>query len=116
MSAVSRSLRAMADRSRISSASDYDLPRYPHYEATMRRRAGLLAILLTAAVGCSSTPPTTPTPTPTPVPTGPCGTASGPAVVHHVIWIWMENRDYAEVIGSGAAPYENQLAAQCGLA
>jgi phospholipase C len=28
----------------------------------------------------------------------------------------MENRDYAEVIGSAAAPFENQLAAQCGAA
>jgi phospholipase C len=36
--------------------------------------------------------------------------------MHHVVWIWMENRDYAEVIGSSAAPYENQLASQCGLA
>ena len=86
----------------------------------MTRRAGLFAILLTAAMGCGSKPPAgptpTPTPTPTPVPAGPCGTAAGPAVVHHVVWIWMENRDYSEVIGSGAAPYENQLASQCGLA
>jgi phosphatidylinositol-3-phosphatase len=37
-------------------------------------------------------------------------------MLQHVVWIWMENRDYAEVIGSGAAPYENQLAAQCGVA
>jgi len=36
--------------------------------------------------------------------------------VQHVIWIWMENKPYDGIIGSAAAPYENELAAQCGLA
>src|SRR5439155_7991149 len=34
----------------------------------------------------------------------------------HVIWIWMENHSYHQVIGSGAALYENSLAHQCGSA
>ena len=36
--------------------------------------------------------------------------------IDHVIWIWMENKPYDAVIGSPSAPYENQLAAACGLA
>ena len=49
--------------------------------------------------------------------TGPCGTAAGPPRrIDHVIWIWMENKPYDAVIGSPSAPYENQLAAACGLA
>jgi phospholipase C len=47
---------------------------------------------------------------------GPCGTATTPAAVRHVIWIWMENHGYDQVIGSSAAPFETRLAAQCGLA
>ncbi|MEO6206531.1 MAG: alkaline phosphatase family protein, partial [Candidatus Limnocylindrales bacterium] len=38
------------------------------------------------------------------------------APVQHVIWIWMENHGYNQVIGSSAAPFENLLAARCGLA
>jgi chitodextrinase len=48
---------------------------------------------------------------------GPCGTATTPpATYQHVIWIWMENKAYGEIIGSSSAPYENSLANQCGLA
>ncbi len=45
----------------------------------------------------------------------PCG-VPGPSHYTHVVWIWMENKEYGSVIGSSAAPYENALAAQCGLA
>ena len=48
--------------------------------------------------------------------TGPCTGAAVPARWDHVIWIWMENHSYGEVIGSSAAPYENSLARACGLA
>jgi phospholipase C len=34
----------------------------------------------------------------------------------HVIWIWMENKNYSSIIGSGEAPYINSLASSCGLA
>jgi hypothetical protein len=47
--------------------------------------------------------------------TGPCGNGA-PHGVEHVIWIWMENKAYDDVIGSSSAPFENQLAAECGLA
>ena len=50
-------------------------------------------------------------------PNVPCGTVdTPPRRVDHVIWIWMENKSYDEVIGSSSAPYENRLAAACGLA
>jgi hypothetical protein len=46
-----------------------------------------------------------------------CGTASTPpATYDHVIWIFMENQGFNQVIGSSSAPYENQLANACGLA
>jgi phospholipase C len=32
------------------------------------------------------------------------------------MWILMENHDYSSIIGSSNAPYENQIANQCGLA
>ena len=41
---------------------------------------------------------------------------SRPATYRHVIWIWMENHRYDEIIGSNEAPFTNQLAAACGLA
>ena len=48
---------------------------------------------------------------------GPAGrVATPPRSVDHVIWIWMENKPYDAVIGSPSAPFENQLAAACGLA
>ena len=45
-----------------------------------------------------------------------CGTARPPRTWAHVIWIWMENRSYDNVVGNRSAPYRNRLAAQCGLA
>jgi phosphatidylinositol-3-phosphatase len=48
---------------------------------------------------------------------GPCGmTSAARATWQHVVWIVMENHSYSQVIGSPSAPYENALAAQCGLA
>src|ERR1700759_4126754 len=48
--------------------------------------------------------------------TTPCGNAGTPGAVHHVIWIWMENESYSTVLGNTkAAPYQNQLASQCGV-
>jgi len=48
-------------------------------------------------------------------PAHPCGVS---ATTHytHVMWIWMENKPFGSVIGSGSAPYENALAKDCGLA
>jgi phospholipase C len=33
-----------------------------------------------------------------------------------VLWIFMENKSYADIVGSSAAPFENALAKACGLA
>jgi phospholipase C len=48
--------------------------------------------------------------------TGPCGTAATPPTYQHVIWIWMENHSFGDIIGSAQAPYINSVAAECGLA
>jgi len=34
----------------------------------------------------------------------------------HVVWIWMENHNYDQIIGSSSAPYLNSIATQCGVA
>ena len=46
----------------------------------------------------------------------PCGTASKPGTIKHVIWIWLENHSYNAILGSSQAPYFNTLAKDCGLA
>jgi hypothetical protein len=47
----------------------------------------------------------------------PCGgSATPPTVYDHVIWIVMENKTYANVIGSSQAPYETSLGQQCATA
>ena len=33
-----------------------------------------------------------------------------------MIWIWLENHSYRQIIGSSSAPYINSLARACGLA
>ncbi len=51
--------------------------------------------------------------------TAPCGTVStpSPSGYQHVIWIWMENHSYGDIIGNAVqAPYINSLASECGLA
>src|SRR6185436_4591963 len=58
----------------------------------------------------------TASPTATPVPAV-CGAfTTPPATFAHVIWIWMENHSYAEVIGNPDAPYINEIAESCGVA
>jgi phospholipase C len=47
---------------------------------------------------------------------GPCGTVSTAPTYKHVIWIWMENHSYTQIIGSSSAPYINSVAGECGLA
>jgi phospholipase C len=49
--------------------------------------------------------------------TGPCGRVAVPPTYRHVVWIWMENHSYGDIIGNKAqAPYLNALASECGLA
>jgi hypothetical protein len=58
-----------------------------------------------------------PPPPPPPPQTGDCGTKTGPPATYaHVVWIWMENHSYSQIIGSLSAPYINSLASGCGLA
>src|SRR5437016_2836591 len=39
-----------------------------------------------------------------------CGSGAAPPVLYdHVVWIWMENKSYGEVIGNPVAPYETTL-------
>ncbi|TMM18919.1 MAG: hypothetical protein E6F96_04430 [Actinobacteria bacterium] len=73
----------------------------------------LLAVLLAASVmGLGGQPPLTRASA-----NRPCGRLALSATRYsHVIWIWMENHSYGEIIGSAEAPYINSLAAQCGLA
>ena len=48
---------------------------------------------------------------------GPCGTAArAPERWDHVVWIVLENKSYAQIIGSANAPYINTLARRCGSA
>jgi hypothetical protein len=48
---------------------------------------------------------------------GPCGTMTSAPTYSHVIWIWMENHSYGDIIGNTSqAPYINSLASECGLA
>ena len=47
----------------------------------------------------------------------PCGRiAPDSSAYGHVIWIWMENKSYDQIIGSSSAPFQSSLAARCGLA
>src|SRR5215469_7327851 len=55
--------------------------------------------------------------TPAAAAAGPCGTVTTPPAYTHVIWIWMENHSFSDIIGNTAqAPYINSLASDCGLA
>jgi hypothetical protein len=48
-----------------------------------------------------------------------CGTrhASPPRIYRHMVWIWLENKSYGQVVENGSAPYINHtLIPECGLA
>src|SRR5439155_1022768 len=38
---------------------------------------------------------------------------SHPSRYHHVLWIWMENHSFGQIVGSSAAPYINSVIADC---
>jgi len=78
--------------------------------------AGCAVAALLTACGGQGTTTSSSAPTTTAV-HAPCGHASpGRASYSHVIWIWMENQSYEEIVGSPSAPYLNELARACGLA
>lgn len=76
------------------------------------------AFLTIAACTSPGSPGTGPgASTPQPIETGICGTVTRPPVYRHVIWIWMENHSYGQIIGnSSQAPYLASLARACGVA
>jgi len=48
---------------------------------------------------------------------GPCGTSRHrPRRWEHVVWIWMENHSYDQIIDSASAAFINSVASQCGSA
>lgn len=79
-----------------------------------------------AAPSASAGPPTgtpatgTPAPdhgqSPATVASHPCGWLAAAPRYRHVIWIWLENKSYRQIIGSTRAPYLNSLARECGVA
>lgn len=85
------------------------------------RWLGGVSIVAVGAAACGGTPraghPTATAPTTAAPAGGPCGgIGAPPATYAHVVWIWMENHAYHQVIGSPSAPYETTLAHQCGTA
>jgi hypothetical protein len=88
--------------------------------------AGVALLVLAAATACDGStarrrgPPaasTTPASPSSAGVAGPCGTGTRPpAAYRHIMWIWMENHMFDQVIGNADAPYETALAGQCGTA
>jgi phospholipase C len=93
------------------------------HAVTMLAALGVLATGCAGTAGVSAVKVTTPAAAAAPaalpratVAKPPCGTVATPAY-KHVIWIWMENRTYTSVLGSGAAaPNLTAYARKCGLA
>jgi hypothetical protein len=76
-------------------------------------------LLQPAARPAPPVPPPAPAPAPAPAPptaANPCTGAPRPAAWHHVVWIWMENKDFGQVMGANGSTYLNFLAGHCGLA
>jgi phosphatidylinositol-3-phosphatase len=94
----------------------------------MRGRLLLIAAIMLAAIGgtvaCGATPAASTAGAMSPAALsaaaatpGPCGTATTPHAYRHVVWIWMENHRFSDIIGNKSqAPYLNSIAAKCGLA
>jgi phospholipase C len=81
----------------------------------MRPQRALLVMLVAAAfTACGGGAVSTATHASGP---SPCGTLALTSTKYtHVVWVWMENHSYGEIIGASEAPYINSLAGQCGLA
>jgi phosphatidylinositol-3-phosphatase len=85
----------------------------------MTCRRAVLGCAVTALLsGCGGqTTTTTSSPPANASPRPPCGQVSSrPISYSHVIWLWMENHSYGEIVGSSSAPYLSSLARSCGLA
>ena len=78
----------------------------------MKHRFAILGVVMLAAVGLASGGGFS-----VQAANGTCGFMGLPSTHYrHVIWVWMENHSYSNIIGSADAPYENALATSCGLA
>src|SRR3954469_4892394 len=91
--------------------------------------ATAVALVISSCAGGSSAPGANRVRTPTPstrvlattstqtAGQGPCGRGGSAAQYTRVIWIWMENRSYSQVLGpSGGAPRLASYARRCGVA
>jgi len=87
-------------------------------------RRMLLCLAAVALAGCAPTtgsatgsPAGATAGSPATAAAGPCGSVAAPPTYRHVVWIWMENHSYGDIIGNKSqAPYLNTLASECGLA
>jgi hypothetical protein len=80
----------------------------------VRNRLLFTAAIMFAAIGTTTGVTAA---SPAAAASGPCGTATLPHAYHHVIWIWMENHSFSDIIGNTSqAPYINSIASHCGLA
>ena len=71
----------------------------------------------TAGSPATTGSPATAVGSPTAAGADPCGRVTAAPTYRHVVWIWMENHSYGDIIGNKAqAPYLNALASECGLA
>jgi phosphatidylinositol-3-phosphatase len=86
-----------------------------HAPRLLLQRASASAPAPAAAVPAPPPPAPTSAP-PAPTAANPCLGIRPPAAWHHVVWIWMENKDYAQIIGVPGGPYLNAVAGRCGLA
>jgi len=93
----------------------------------MSRTTALVALAVVLLAGCgggggakrasTTTAATSPTTTASPTPTPTSVSSGAPAGAYsHVVWIWMENHSYGQVIGDSTAPYETALARKFGTA
>ncbi len=93
----------------------------------MSTRSWLAVAVVLVATSCGGSDRTTSVPTATTVarpalagqPSGDaeCGTRPAPPPAYqHVVWIFMENHRYDQVIGNTEAPFETGLAHRCGTA
>jgi hypothetical protein len=79
----------------------------------LRRPTAGVALLAAALIptACAATPPIAAV-----SPAHPCAGAGPRLTYSHVVVVFMENKDYSQIIGSRSAPYLNSLAKACGLA
>jgi hypothetical protein len=95
----------------------------------MIRTTALAAVTVVVLAGCgggggekkSASTTTAAMTAPTSASSASSAPASAPAAApagaySHVVWIWMENHSYGQVIGNSSAPYETDLASKFGTA